>query len=431
MGKQWWRRGLTAALIGLAILGGLRLMGFGLGAADHRDPWPADSTPERTPDSVTVTAAPVILRPVQRAVEAVGTLHGFEEITISSKVEGRVQKLLHDVADRVKPGELLLEVDATDHRLFLQQEEKALEVELAKLGLKEPPEGSFNVENLPSVVQAKVVMENAQSRLRRAQAASVAVAREEVTNLTADFQAAQAQYLNQVLQARAALATIRLKQDGLSIARQRLEDTRILTPVLSSPLPGDPERWTFAVTSRTVSEGSYVKSGTEVCRLVVDRVLKLRVPVPERYSSAVRTGQPVEVWTAAYAQPFPGKVKRINPAIDASMRAFEVEIHIENSAGKLKPGGFAKAMILTQVDEGVPTVPLEAVVRFAGVNKIFLIEAGKAREVPVTLGVQDTKWMEVASPALPANAQVVTSGQSALADGVPVQLRNPSTSSAR
>ncbi len=72
-------------------------------------------------------------------------------------------------------------------------------------------------------------------------------------------------------------------------------------------------------------------------------------------------------------------------------------------------------------------LPLEALVSFAGVTKIFLIEGNKAKEVQVTLGVQGTDWVEIASPALPQGANVVTSGHRAIADGTAVALRETET----
>jgi hypothetical protein len=68
-------------------------------------------------------------------------------------------------------------------------------------------------------------------------------------------------------------------------------------------------------------------------------------------------------------------------------------------------------------------VPLEAPVHLAGVTKIFLVEGGKAKEVQVTLGVQGNHWVEIASPKLSSDALVVTSGQTAIADGTAVAVR--------
>jgi len=136
------------------------------------------------------------------------------------------------------------------------------------------------------------------------------------------------------------------------------------------------------------------------------------------------------VTTAAYDCTFEGTVRRINPAVDPATRTFEVEIQLANTTGALKSGSFAKAAIETRFDSAVPTVPLEAVVRFAGITKIFLVEKGRAREMQVGVGTATDRWVEIVGAKIPTNAQVVTSGQTVLSDGAPVYVR-PSSVSAR
>jgi RND family efflux transporter MFP subunit len=270
-------------------------------------------------------------------------------------------------------------------------------------------------------------MENAKAKSERGSklAAARAISAEERDNASSDHRAAQAEYANQLLLARAGLASIRMKQTALAVARQQLKDTqvRVLTPTLS--VPGAADGVTYLVTHRDVAEGTLVRPGTEVCKLVINQTLKLRVPVPERHSTEVRTGQKVEVKTAAFRRPFAGTVTRINPAVEPTTRTFEVEVQVPNPSGELKPGSFAKAAILTRLDAEAATVPLTALVNFAGINKVFLAENGRAREVQVKLGVQTTEWVEVTRPALPRGANVITSGQTVLAADTPVAVRAP------
>ena len=181
----------------------------------------------------------------------------------------------------------------------------------------------------------------------------------------------------------------------------------IKVPVPLQRVPGMEKGVTYVVSQRAVSEGSFVRPGTEVCKLVIDRMLKMRALIPERFSNEIQRGQRVQVSTAANPQPVAGLVARINPTVDPVNRTFQVEIEIPNAEGKLKPGSFAKAAILTKLDSEVATVPLEALTTFAGITKVFTVENGHAKEVRVTLGAQNTEWIEVASPPLPHGAQVV------------------------
>lgn len=428
--KRGHRGKLFGVLLTILLLGLGGGWFFATGRQDQRE-----SLPEIMPVSgredgaIPVTVEPVRFRPVQRSVEAVGTLHGFEEVTLSAKVEGRIRKIDHDMSDRVKPGELLIQIDPTDYALSVEQAEGALQVELAKLGLKEPPSPTFDVARVPTVEQAHARLDNAQAKLERQRRllTSRAVSTEDFDNITSDHRAAQAELSNQQMIARAGLATIRMKQTMLAVARQQMKDTEIHAPTPSQAVPGAGATVTYAITQRSVAEGTHVRPGAEVCRLVLDQTLKLRVPVPERHSADIKEGQLAQITCAAFANPFEGKLTRVNPSVDPATRTFEVEIQIPNPEGKLKPGGFAKAAIFTRLEKEAATVPLSALATFAGVTKIFLAEHGRARAVPVTLGVQTTEWVEIASPALPRTAEVITSGQTLLATNTPVAVREPIT----
>ena len=378
----------------------------------------------RDPAAVTVTTEPAKTRPVSRNVEAVGTLWGFEEIALSAKVEGQVKRVVRNVSDRVAPGDLLLEIDPTNYQLAKRQAEKALEVELARLGLTEMPPASFDVSNLPAVVVAKARLEQARGKYERILAVGTAVSREELGDKAAEFRVAQAEFENQLQIAKSGLVTVQLRKEALSSADQQLKDTLVVAPTPTQPVPGSAGGVTYAVSARNVAEGTFVRPGAELYRLAIDQTLKLRVAVPERFGPDVKTGQQVDVTTAAYAKPFAGVVALVYPTVDPNTRTFEVEIHVPNPKQELKPGSFAKAAIQTRIDADAVTVPLESIVEFAGITKLFVVEDGKAREVQVVLGVQTTKWAEILRPKLPSGAHVVTSGQNALADGTPVIERN-------
>jgi RND family efflux transporter MFP subunit len=403
-------------------------VGERLGRPEKETLPPETGTSERDPAAIVVTVEPVTFRPVQRSVEAVGTLYGYEEVSIAAKVDGRVRKILHDVSDPVKPGDLLVEFDPTDYELLLGQAEKSLRVDLVKLGVDEmPAESKFDVERLPAVMQARERLNNVKLRYDRARslARTGAITTEELTDKTADFRAADAEYHSQILMARSLVATVEMKREAFAIARQQLKDMAVKVPAPLQRVPGMEGGVTYVMSQRAVSEGSFVRTGTEVCKLVIDRMLKLRVLIPELYSNEIERGQKVQVSTAAHPQPFGGLVARINPTVDPVNRTFQVEIEVPNPEGKLKPGSFAKAAILTKLDSEVATVPLEAPTTFAGITKVFVVEGGHVNEVRVALGVQNTEWVEVAQPRLPRGARVVCSGQSGLADGTPIAVRRP------
>lgn len=420
--RPFWKRPWFLAFVVAPLAIAAAWFAFGRDHGPKKEQLPPDASVTRS--AVMVTAEPVNFRDVRRVVEAVGTLHAYEEVIISAKVEGRVKKIHFDTSARVRPGETLLEIDPTDAQLAVAQAEKTLQVELSRLGLNTVPTGKVDVTKVPSVMQAQARLDNAHQRLDRIKgAAESAVSPEERDLRTSDARAAEAEYQHQVLQARMIVATSQMKHEALRLAQQQLRDTKVVVPAPSQPVPGAMDL-RYAITSRAVAEGTLVRPGTELFKLVIDQTLKLRARVPERFTEDIRLGQTATIQAANSAEPFNGTVTRINPDVNPTTRTFEVEIQVPNPHAKRKPGSFAKTAIVTRVDDGAPTVPLESVVSFAGVTKIFLVEDGTAKEVNVKLGVQGDTWVEIARPLIPRGAAVVKTGQSRLSDGVAVEVRS-------
>src|ERR1700730_468050 len=85
------------------------------------------------------TAVPVKVftvesREVRRTVEAVGSLFAYDEVVVSSEVDGRAGKGLVDVGDPVVQGQTLVEILPTEFKLAADQQEALLEQARAKLG---------------------------------------------------------------------------------------------------------------------------------------------------------------------------------------------------------------------------------------------------------------------------------------------------------
>jgi multidrug efflux pump subunit AcrA (membrane-fusion protein) len=458
-------RRLIKALVPLAVVGG------GLSAAayyglilkaDRPEATPAASAPTiRQPEAIAVTVAVAVPRSVERRVRTVGTLHGFEEIEISPLVDGNVQRVVHDVGDLVSPGDLLLEIDASDFQLAVDENARALELELARLGLNKVPDGSFSPETLPSVERARLVERNAADTFERykALAARGVMTKDDYEKAELNLQTARLDTKQRLIEAEQTLAAVRHRQAVLETAGKRLRDTSILAPAITVRTPpvlkqtaGTPVRGApatdaepalaYTVAERFVSEGEIVRAAppTKLFRLVVDSVLKLKAAVPERYASQVRPGQEVDLAVESVpGRTIGGRVARVNPTVDTANRTFEVEVWVPNRERLLKSGSFATASILLGADDGAVTVPEEAIVRYAGVTKLFTVVDSKAVVVPVELGSRLDipgpggaihRWVEV-SGSLAVGTPVVTTGHSQLSDAAVVRIRDVPRDAAR
>jgi multidrug efflux pump subunit AcrA (membrane-fusion protein) len=406
------------------------------------------------PRAVAVTVDEVRRRPVVRTVEMVGTMKGWEEVTIGSKRTGRVAVIRHDMGDLVPPGEPLVELEVVDAAMALQESESRLLSELAKIGLSLQEAEAFvekfgvseqlirgeavqqAIDRVPAVVQSRVAREKAQSDLNRQRQLTQrgASSYQELQDLEIAFRNAEAAYGNARVTAQSVIASAVAAYVARSQAQQLLDDLTIRVPVPSSaPAVATKAALVYAVTKRVASEGQMLREGDPVAELAILNPLRLWANVPERFSGEVANGQDVDLRVVAYDRPFAGKVTRINPAVDPVSRTFQVEVAVPNDEGLLRPGGFAKASVITRRDDGALVVPRESIVRFAGVTKLFVLDGAApkqtARAVNVTTGLEGEGWVEV-NGSLQEGQAVATSGLTQLADGTPVTIRTPDSAPA-
>ena len=433
---KFQRAAAGCAAVAIALFAG---SGCGAGAGEKKE-----GGASTAPRSVAVTVASATRRAVERNVEVVGSLKGWEDVMLGSKKEGRVRRVLHDMGDRVKPGEALVELETDDAKFVILQAKSKYLAELTRLGITQQQAESvlkrFGVteellqgddatkliEQAPPIVQATVAVEKAQNNLTRQRQlhARSAGTTEELQNVENDFKAAKAARDNAMATARNVIATAIATKVSIDSAEQALKEMTIVAPQPSARPEGTTEPVVYAVTKRSVSEGQMLRVGDQVMSVVIESPLRLWANVPERHSAEVKIGQPVTVKVGSFPdETFIGHVARINPSVDTVSRTFQVEAVIPNNKGKLRPGGFAKATIQIDKNAAATVVPTEAVVHFAGVTKVFIVEAGAARAINVETALEGPGWVEVIGD-LPNDARVVVTGQTQLANGTKVEIRD-------
>ncbi|HEY4312532.1 MAG TPA: efflux RND transporter periplasmic adaptor subunit [Pirellulales bacterium] len=406
------------ALVGLSLC----IVAAGCGH-DDVEPLAAPTGPKVVP----VTVATAARRTIDTTVDVVGTLKGWEDVKVGAEKSGRVVKVLHDVGDRVKPGEPLVELEAINADLAIRQAEQRLISELAKLGLHELPNADFDFSRLPAVRQAQAAADRAEQKYAREQhlAEKKVNTVESMQDAEFELRDKKAALDNALLSARATLAAAMASRVELDVARQAREDLVVRAPEPTKPPTGLTEPLEFAITKRMVSEGQMIREGEQVAQLIIDKPLRMWVNVPEKYTPYAGVGQQVRLTVASHpGRVFDGTVVWINPSVDAESRTFQVEVSIPNEDRALRPGGFVKASVITNRANERTIVPIEAIVRFAGVTKLFVVHDGKAQAVSVETGTEGEGWIEVQGE-VPTDATVITSGQTQLADGTAVTIRHP------
>lgn len=364
-----------------------------------------------------VELEPVSEQALDKTVEITGTLAADEQVTAAAKVPGRVAELLVDLASTVKRGDIVAKLESTDYVLRVQQAEAALAQAVAQLGVPSGgAAGKADPENTAIVRQARATLNEAQANVVR----SRTLAGEGlVTGMQLD--AAEAAVVRAETSVQAAIEEVRLREaqvgqrrSELSIARQQLADT-----IIKSPLDGVVQR-------RSTSVGEYLAVGAPIADIVRINPLRLRVSIPERDTAGLRSGLGVLVRVDGDPASYAGKLARVAPALDLQSRTLLVEADIENPGG-LRPGSLVSARIIVGSKKAL-TIPKSAVVTFAGLNKVFSVEKGKAVEKRVTLGQVAGERVEVVSGVKLGDSVIVRAGS--LQQGELVQVRQAQPASA-
>jgi RND family efflux transporter MFP subunit len=347
---------------------------------------------------------------VGASVAVTGTLAAQDEATLSVKVPGRVSGVSVDLGSVVRRGQVIAQIEQQDYKLRVQQAEASLQAARARLGLA--PQGEddhFDPELTGTVRQARAVLEEARESRKRVVALveQGVVPRAEYESADAAFKVAQGKYQDAVEEIRNRQALLSQRRTELELARQALADT-----VVVAPFDG-------IVQEKRASVGEYLSAAAPVVTIVRVNPLRFRGEVQERDAASVRAGQAVRVTVEGDHGLYAGRIVRLSPTINQQNRVLVVEAEIANPGG-LRPGGFARAEIVTNSGDTAVTVPASAVVTFAGIEKVITVEDGKAKEKPVTTGRRADAWTEVLSGIGVGESVVIDPGN--LQSGQPVNV---------
>jgi len=347
-----------------------------------------------------------------RSVEIVGTLAAVDEVTVSSEADGVVSRILHDLGDRVRAGDALVELDREKAEYNLAQQRAALARALAQYGA---PDAQHlpQVERTPDVQKAQAELVQARQNYDRAKELNTRqlVPRQTLDDADAMLQSKQASYESSLQNARNLQASIAAAEAAMKLADRQLRDTYI-----RAPFDGFVQR-------RFVNLGQLVKgSGAPVPVMAIVRIdpLKVTGEIPEKMVPWITVGQPVELHVDAYPdKAIAGKMARISPAVNSATRAFPFEALVPNPEAQLKPGTFARVSIRTNKNDRILTLPYAALQYRYGVNRVFVVNGDRLVAKELKVGERLGDRIEIVS-GVNAGDPVATTDVDKLVDGMKV-----------
>jgi RND family efflux transporter MFP subunit len=348
---------------------------------------------------------------VKRAVDVVGTLAPVDQVTISSEADGKVSRILADLGDRVKAGQVLIQIDSEKQQYTFQQQQAALARALAQYGAPDP-EHLPEIERTPDAMRANADLLQATQAYNRATELFKRnlISQQALDDAQATLHSKQAIYNSALQTGKNLRASIQGTQAAMKLADRQLRDTQI-----RAPFDGFVEK-------RLVNLGELVKTQTPVIAIVRLDPLKVTAEIPEKMAPWINTGETVQLQVDAYqGRTFSGKVSRISPAVNTSTRAFPFEALVPNSDAALKPGTFARVHIDSSKIDNVLTLPYAALQYRYGVNRVFVVDGAKLNLRELSVGERVGDRIEILS-GVKAGERVAVSDVDTLNDGVAVTV---------
>lgn len=390
---------LAAGLLGLAIAA--RLSGDETAQRRSRDRGPAPV------EVATVENAPIELRRT-----FAGTLEARSSFVVAAHVGGRVEKLLVDLSDPVKRGQVIAELDDAEYTQSVA--EAAAELAVARANLADAESGvELARRELTRLdeLQTRGVVSDSQvdgARTRSlAENTSLEVARAQVTRATA------------------ALSRARIRSGYARVVALWGDDEDRATDSRNDDNDDD-SRDDRLVARRHVDEGDMITPGAPLVTVVDLEPLNAVVHVTEKEYARLQPGQTATITTDAFPEKsFAGTIRRIAPVFQESSRQARMELEVPNRDHLLKPGMFIRAeVVLERIDDAI-VIPFAALTTRDGQSGVFVVDAGDEAAVrvlwrPVRVGIRQGERVQVSGEGIAG--RVVTLGQQLIADGSAIEI---------
>lgn len=311
-----------------------------------------------SPPPMPVEVADVVSGSVLDRFEAVGTIEAINSITVVSEVDALVRELPFREGAPIKQGELIAQLDDSQLRAQLARAE----------AIRDQKKATYD--------RVKPLFDNGKSSPQEHDDA---------------------------------LAALRVAEADIAVILAQIAKTKIVAPF--SGVTG----------SRRVSPGALVRANTPITSLVALDKLEVRFTAPERYYAHLKRGAIVNISTTAFpGYELQGTIEVIEPVVDQATRSARVIAHVNNPAGKFRPGMSANVSAVLAERSGALLVPDEAIFGEGNRNLVFVVKPDSTVvRTAILIGSRQRQTVEVIGGLEPGQ-KVVRAGHQKLFDGAKV-----------
>jgi RND family efflux transporter MFP subunit len=352
---------------------------------------------------------------------AVATVRSKTTTILSSKVMGYITAIHVREGDRVRPGQLLIEID---------NREAATQVRRAQAGLREAQEMLQETERMIKASESAQTAAEAEQTLAASTFNRYQALLERKSVSQQEFEEAQARYLAKSAEAERVKEVLRSVQAKREQALARIDQAK--AEVAQAEILSDYGRilspFRGMVTSKQTEVGVLATPGIPLLTIEDDFRYRLEATVEESLLRRIRLGDPVRFSIDALGdQEWMGRVAEKQPGSDPASRSSIVKIDLPEtfiqkaSEQGLRSGLFGKARFLVGKKRAM-IIPRRAILQQGQLLQVYAVDDQQIAHLRlIKTGKKHGEGVEVLS-GLRDRERVVVDGVERVRDGVRVEF---------
>ena len=363
---------------------------------------------------------------ISEKIMADAVLAPIAQAAIEPKITAPVKKFYVERGQRVKIGELLVELENADLTAAAQDSQGAYDAAQAAYATAtkaQVPEDQLKAE--VDVAQARANLDLNQSIVnsRKQLLSEGAIPGRDLDTAMAALVQAQAVYdaAAKHLESMRVVtheAALKAAQGDLTSAEGKLKgaQAQVSYSEIRTPIDG-------YVTDRPLFAGETAAAGAPLITVMETNTLLAKAHIAQALAQRLKVGGDAEIHAPGVDVAVPAKVTVISPALDPGSTTVEVWLKIDNRIGKLKVGTPVKVAITGRSVENAMKIPQSAVLTGDDGGKSVMIVGPDSTAVKkkITLGVTDGDDVQVLS-GLQGSEQVITAGSYGIDPGTKVKI---------
>ena len=407
------------------------------------------------PPPLVVDVAKVTQQDISTHIALDGQITPLQQASLGTPESGTISSVLVNEGDRVSRGQVLAKLDASQLVAQLAANEAAVTQAQAHLNgsaIQAPISSEGYSSTVATAQQNLAAAQNristAQAALRNAQLVNASnqslvsqgyIAATAAEQARANYVSAEQELRNARASLPAAESALRSAQSGTGQAavdqatiasnRAALEQAQANVQLLKTQIAQSSIYAPFdgVVTSRLLDPGAFAGPNQPIVQVSQIDQVYVNANVPDEDLAYVHENTPVTFTSASLpGKTFTGRIFAVNATPTTGTLSYRARLKMPNPGDVLRGGMLVSVLVQKENHPGALVVPRTALFESDAGSDIYTVVDGKAKMLPVTVGLQTDLLAEVRGPGVQAGTTIITTRPDALQDGSGVAIAGAS-----